>query len=85
MNPEEDCGSATNNSGDSLHEPAGGYGNQRQYVSKVLPAAEGRQFFFALTSLLGPYSPLAGMLVARASSARKTPCRGCVDNSLSQH
>jgi len=46
---------------------------------------KGRQSFFALTSLLPPYRPLAGMLVARASSARKIPCRGCDDNSASQH
>lgn len=26
-----------------LSEPAGGYGNQRQYVTKVLPAADARQ------------------------------------------
>src|SRR2546427_13060422 len=35
----------------------------------------GRQFFFGQTSLLAPYRPLKGMLVARASSGRKTPRR----------
>ena len=44
-----------------------------------------RQSFFVLTSLLAPHRPLTGMLVARALSARKIPCRACVDNSLSQY
>src|SRR5437660_864673 len=35
----------------------------------------GRQFFFGQTSLLAPYRPLKGMLVARASSGRKIPRR----------
>src|SRR6266508_2217493 len=42
----------------------------------------GRQSFFALTALLAPYRPLTGMLVARALSARKIPCRACIDNSF---
>src|SRR5438477_4345005 len=50
----------------------------------------GRQSFFALTSLLAPHRPLTGMLGAsaeapRALSARKIPCRACIDNSLSQY
>src|SRR6185369_16595491 len=45
----------------------------------------GRQSFFALTALLAPHRPLTGMLVARASSARKIPCRAWVANSLSQY
>jgi len=35
----------------------------------------GRQVLLAQTSLLAPYRPLAGMLVARASSGPKIPCR----------
>lgn len=35
----------------------------------------GRQVFLRQTSLLAPYRPLAGMLVARASSGTKIPCR----------
>src|SRR5688572_6960541 len=35
----------------------------------------GRQVFLPQTSLLAPYRPLAGMLVARASSGSKIPCR----------
>src|SRR6266403_3712011 len=35
----------------------------------------GRQFFLAQASLLAPYRPLKGMLVARASPAPKIPCR----------
>lgn len=45
MSPEESNPSGSNigpTSG-ALNEPSGGYGNQRQYVSKVLPAAEIRQ------------------------------------------
>jgi len=38
----------------------------------------GRQFFFGQTSLLAPHRPLTGMLVARASSGRKIPCRECI-------
>ena len=35
----------------------------------------GRQFFFGQTSLLAPYRSISDMLVARASSGRKIPCR----------
>src|SRR5205814_3289130 len=35
----------------------------------------GRRFFLAQTSLLTPYRPLEGMLVARASSGPKKPRR----------
>src|SRR5437867_2808369 len=35
----------------------------------------GRQLFFAQTSWFAPYIPTLGMLVARASSVRKIPCR----------
>ena len=35
----------------------------------------GRQFFLAQAVLLAPYRPRAGMLVARALPAPKTPCR----------
>src|SRR5881396_1955579 len=35
----------------------------------------GRQFFFAQASLLAPYRPPSGMLVARASPGPKIPCR----------
>src|SRR5439155_21157840 len=35
----------------------------------------GRQVLFAQTSLLAPYRPTLGMLVARASSGQKIPCR----------
>jgi len=35
----------------------------------------GRRRFSSQTSLLAPYRPLAGMLVARASSGSKIPCR----------
>src|SRR5215510_2064412 len=35
----------------------------------------GRQVFLRQTSLLAPYRPLTGMLVARASSGTKIPCR----------
>src|SRR5262249_31202674 len=35
----------------------------------------GRQVFLRQTLLLAPYRPLTGMLVARASSGTKIPCR----------
>src|SRR5438094_8144018 len=40
----------------------------------------GRRFFLAQTSLLAPYRPRKGMLVARASSGPKIPRRkrGCI-------
>ena len=37
-----------------------------------------QQFFFAQTSLLAPYRPTRGMLVARAESERQIPCRECI-------
>jgi len=44
MTPDADTTNSTDGSADSaLKEPSAGYGNQRQYVSKVLPAAEIRQ------------------------------------------
>ncbi|MBM3841547.1 MAG: hypothetical protein FJ398_27110 [Verrucomicrobia bacterium] len=45
MTPEKNSlfGGETTPTNDALNEPTGGYGNQRQYVSKVLPAAEMRQ------------------------------------------
>ena len=56
---------------------------QRPRPNAVQPS--GRQSFFALTSLLAPHRPLAGMLVARASSARKISGRAWVENSVSQY
>jgi len=46
---------------------------------------EGRQFFFAQTSLLTPYRSLTDMLVVRASPARKITCRDCKANSVTPH
>src|SRR6186997_157561 len=66
------------------HSPAS-VTEEQQRPRPNAPQPSGRQSFFALTALLAPHRPLTGMLVARALSARKIPCRACVDNSLSQY
>jgi len=56
---------------------------QRQKPNATQPS--GRQRFLAQPSLLAPYRPMAGMLVARASAEPKIPCRKCVAISGTPH
>jgi hypothetical protein len=48
---------------------------EQQSQNRKATQPSGRRFFLAQTSLLAPYRPLKGMLVARASSGPKTPRR----------
>lgn len=43
MRPPDEPLNAATPANDALNEPSAGYGNQRQYISKVLPAADLRQ------------------------------------------
>src|SRR5271155_569193 len=56
---------------------------QRQNAIPAQPS--GRHGFWRHASLLAPYRPLAGMLVARASSETKIHCRARVENYLSKY
>src|SRR5258706_10777947 len=57
------------------HTRHGSVTEEQQRPKPKAAQPSGRQRFLSQTSLLAPYRPLAGMLVARASSGSKIPCR----------
>ena len=67
------------------HPPTRAVTDEQRSSRPISAQPPGRQFFFVRTSLLAPYRSTRDMLVARASSARKTPCRECVAISATLH
>src|SRR5579859_7922746 len=57
------------------HTRHGSVTGEQQRPKPKAAQPSGRQCFSSQTSWLAPYRPLVGMLVARASSGSKIPCR----------